>query len=100
MTSAFLFTTWSLGVAIATAASYGGAALMAVPYVFDTTINLVALVFSAAIGAVFGYFPARRAAQMDPIEALRHEWTRERTRAPGFAGAQTPEHGWPYGRHP
>jgi putative ABC transport system permease protein len=62
-----------VGVAIATAASYGGAMLMAVPYVFDPTINLVALVFSAAIGMVFGYFPARRAARMDPIEALRHE---------------------------
>ncbi|WP_310460969.1 ABC transporter permease [Sphaerotilus sp.] len=62
-----------VGVAIATAASYGGAMLMAVPYVFDPVINLVALVFSAAIGMVFGYFPARRAAQMDPIEALRHE---------------------------
>jgi putative ABC transport system permease protein len=62
-----------VGVLIATAASYGGAMLMAVPYVFDPTINLVALVFSAAIGMVFGYFPARRAAQMDPIEALRHE---------------------------
>jgi putative ABC transport system permease protein len=62
-----------VGVVIATAASYGGAKLMAVPYVFDPTINLVALVFSAAIGMIFGYFPARRAAQMDPIEALRHE---------------------------
>jgi putative ABC transport system permease protein len=62
-----------VGIAIATAASYGGAMLMAVPYVFDPVINLVALVFSAAIGMVFGYFPARRAAQMDPIEALRHE---------------------------
>jgi putative ABC transport system permease protein len=62
-----------VGVLIATGASYGGAKLMAVPYVFDPTINAVALLFSAAIGMVFGYFPARRAAQMDPIEALRHE---------------------------
>ncbi len=62
-----------VGVAIATGASYGGAVLMDVPYVFDPTINFVALVFSAFIGMVFGYFPARRAAQMDPIEALRHE---------------------------
>jgi putative ABC transport system permease protein len=62
-----------VGIALATAASYGGALLMSVPYVFDPTINGVALVFSAAIGMVFGYFPARRAAKMDPIEALRHE---------------------------
>jgi putative ABC transport system permease protein len=62
-----------VGVAMATGASYAGAVLMDVPYVFDPIINLVALVFSAVIGMVFGYFPARRAAQMDPIEALRHE---------------------------
>ena len=62
-----------VGIVVATAASYGGSILMALPYVFDPTINLVALVFSAAIGMLFGYFPARRAAQMDPIEALRHE---------------------------
>ena len=62
-----------IGIAIATGASYGLSGLMGVPYTFDPTINLLALVFSAAIGVVFGYFPARRAAQMDPIEALRHE---------------------------
>ena len=62
-----------IGVVIATAASYTLAKVMGVPYAFDPQINLLALVFSAFIGVVFGYFPARRAARMDPIEALRHE---------------------------
>jgi putative ABC transport system permease protein len=62
-----------VGVLIATGASYVLAGFMSVPYTFDVAINLLALAFSAGIGVVFGYFPARRAAQMDPIEALRHE---------------------------
>jgi putative ABC transport system permease protein len=62
-----------IGVLIATGASYLLSRYMSVPYVFDMTINLLALVFSAGIGIVFGYFPARSAAKLDPIEALRHE---------------------------
>jgi putative ABC transport system permease protein len=62
-----------LGIALATAASIGLAALMQIPYTFDVGVNLLSFAFSAAIGVVFGFVPARRAAQLDPIDALRHE---------------------------
>ncbi|MCC7059543.1 MAG: ABC transporter permease [Burkholderiaceae bacterium] len=62
-----------IGVVLATGASLALARLMSVPFLFNPAVNLVSFVFSAAIGVIFGYFPARRAARMDPIEALRHE---------------------------
>jgi putative ABC transport system permease protein len=62
-----------VGIVLATGASIGLSAVMDIPYRFNLSINLLSFVFSAGIGVVFGYFPARRAARLNPIDALRHE---------------------------
>jgi putative ABC transport system permease protein len=62
-----------IGLALATVASIILTGLLQVPYVFNLQINVIAILFSAAIGVLFGYLPAKRAAGLDPIEALRHE---------------------------
>lgn len=62
-----------VGVGLAFFASWGLATLAKLPFAFDLSINLISFGISALIGIVFGFFPARRAAALNPIDALRHE---------------------------
>jgi putative ABC transport system permease protein len=61
------------GILLGLGLGFGAVTLLKVPFVVSPMMIAVAFVFSAAIGMIFGYFPARRAAQLNPIEALRHE---------------------------
>ncbi|MBP8303487.1 MAG: ABC transporter permease [Phycisphaerae bacterium] len=61
------------GVLLGLGASFGLKGILQVPFVFSPGIAVMAFLFSSAVGVVFGYFPALKAARLNPIEALRHE---------------------------
>ena len=62
-----------IGVIIGVGGAALGAGGLGIPFIFDPGIILIAFGFSAAVGVIFGYLPARQAGRLDPIDALRHE---------------------------
>jgi putative ABC transport system permease protein len=62
-----------IGVIIGVGGAGLGARGLRIPFIFNPSIILIAFGFSAAVGVIFGYLPARQAGRLDPIDALRHE---------------------------
>jgi putative ABC transport system permease protein len=62
-----------IGIALGLSIGYLGVTFMELPFIINEKIILISFIFSTFIGVVFGYFPARKAARLNPIDALRYE---------------------------
>jgi putative ABC transport system permease protein len=62
-----------IGVVFGFFASNAVSAMLKWPTLIPASSILISVFFSAAVGVIFGYYPARKAASLDPIEALRYE---------------------------
>ncbi|MCA9646236.1 MAG: ABC transporter permease, partial [Myxococcales bacterium] len=62
-----------IGILFGVGMGFGITSLMKLPFVAAPGIIIISFLFSAFVGVAFGYLPARKAAQLKPIDALRHE---------------------------
>lgn len=72
---AIVLSTWGgiIGIFLGLGVGYGVVQIFELPYIINTQIILISFIFSTLIGVIFGYFPARKASRLNPIDALRYE---------------------------